>query len=122
MNQVLRKVLVDKDEKGAADLVRATVSDLLMNRVDISQLIITKAITKKSEDEEDEEDGPKKNSYKVRQAHVELAEKMKKQNGEGPHIGDRIPYVIIQGTRGSKTYENAEDPIVVLNENKPIDF
>jgi DNA polymerase delta subunit 1 len=47
---------------------------------------------------------------------------MKKQSGEGPHIGDRIPYVIIQGTKGSKTYENAEDPIVVLTENKPIDY
>lgn len=30
------------------------------------------------------------------------------------NIGDRIPYVMISGMKGSKNYENAEDPTKVL--------
>ena len=60
--------------------------------------------------------GEKANQYKVKQAHVELAEKMKKRDqGTAPNIGDRIPFVIIQGTKGSKNYENAEDPVITLD-------
>jgi DNA polymerase delta subunit 1 len=38
------------------------------------------------------------------------------------NIGDRIPYVIIRGAKWSKNYENAEDPIKVLDEDLPIDY
>jgi DNA polymerase delta subunit 1 len=38
------------------------------------------------------------------------------------NIGDRIPYVMITGAKGSKNYENAEDPIKVLEEDLPIDY
>jgi DNA polymerase delta subunit 1 len=37
-------------------------------------------------------------------------------------IGDRISYVMINGQKGSKNYDNAEDPIKVLNEDLPIDY
>lgn len=37
-------------------------------------------------------------------------------------IGDRISYVMIAGQKGSKNYDNAEDPIKVLNEDIPIDY
>lgn len=30
------------------------------------------------------------------------------------NIGDRIPYVMIQGAKWSKNYDNAEDPVKVL--------
>lgn len=56
-------------------------------------------------------------------AHVELAKKMQKRDDQdAPHIGDRIPYIMIAGAKGSKNYENAEDPIVVLEKGLPIDF
>lgn len=29
---------------------------------------------------------------------------------------------MIRGTKGSKNYDNAEDPLVVLEKNLPIDF
>ena len=35
--------------------------------------------------------------------------------------GDRVPYVIISGTKGMKSYEKAEDPLFVLENNIPID-
>jgi DNA polymerase delta subunit 1 len=50
MNTVLHRILVERDERGAADFVREKIADLLMNRVDISELIITKALTKKADD------------------------------------------------------------------------
>lgn len=38
----LEKILIEKDVEGAQAYVRATISDLLMNRMDLSLLVITK--------------------------------------------------------------------------------
>jgi DNA polymerase delta subunit 1 len=46
-----------------------------------------------------------KNTYKVKQAHVELAEKMRKRDAStNIGVGDRIAYVMIKGIKGSKNY------------------
>ena len=46
---------------------------------------------------------------------MELAEKIKKRDpGNAPGIGDRVAYVMVGGVKGSKNYENAEDPLYVL--------
>ncbi|KAI5287326.1 DNA-directed DNA polymerase delta [Ascosphaera aggregata] len=105
---VLRKILIDRDVEGAQSYVKQIISDLLQNKVDISKLVITKALTK--------------NDYAAKQAHVELAERMKKRDaGSAPTLGDRVAYVIIQGAAGAKNYEKSEDPIYVLEHNLPID-
>ena len=126
MTEILKKVLVDRDEKGAVEYTKQIISDLLQNRVDLSLLVITKAITKKSE--KDVEADPSKNKdlknvYKGKQAHVELAQKMKERDaGTAPTVGDRVAYVMVAGTKGSKNYENSEDPLYVLENDVPIDF
>ena len=38
----LEMILIERDEKGAREFVRRTISDLLMNRLDLSLLVITK--------------------------------------------------------------------------------
>jgi hypothetical protein len=39
--------------------------------------------------------------YKVKSAHVELAEKMRKRDpATAPTIGDRVPFVIIKAAKG----------------------
>ena len=107
---VLKKILIDRDLDGAQDYVRETISSLLQNKIDLSMLVITKALTKRDED------------YKAKQAHVELAERMKKRDaGSAPALGDRVAYVIVKGAGGSKNYEKSEDPIFVLENNVPID-
>lgn len=54
------------------------ISDLLMNRIDMSQLVISKSLSKSGED------------YAAKQAHVELAEKMRKRDpATAPVLGDR---------------------------------
>ncbi len=110
MNDCLQKILIDRDPEGAMEYAKQNISDLLCNRVDISQLVITKELTKTDKD------------YANKQAHVELANKMKKRDaGSAPKLGDRVPYVIIAGAKGTPAYQKAEDPIYVLENNIPID-
>ncbi|TCD65917.1 DNA-directed DNA polymerase delta [Steccherinum ochraceum] len=104
----LHKLLIDRDVKGAEEYTKQTIADLLQNRVDMSQLVITKALAKAD--------------YAGKQAHVELAERMKQRDaGSAPNLGDRVAYVIIKGVKGAAAYEKSEDPIYVLENNIPID-
>lgn len=74
----------------------------------MAKLVITKAISK--------------SDYTAKQAHVELAERMRKRDaGSAPTLGDRVAYVIIKGSAGAKNFERSEDPIYVLEHNVPID-
>lgn len=108
IEKVLRMILIDQDVPGAQDYVKETIADLLQNKVDMSKLVITKALTK--------------DDYTAKQAHVELALRMKKRDaGSAPGLGDRVAYVMVKGATGSKNFERSEDPIYVLEHNVPID-
>jgi DNA polymerase delta subunit 1 len=116
----LDKILIGKDVAGAISYVKSEISDLLQNKMDISRLVITKSLNKGAEYALGL--GGKKEDYKVKQAHVELAARMKKRDpGSAPQMGDRVPYVIITGAKGAANFEKAEDPIYVLDNNIPID-
>ena len=39
-------LLIERDVNGAVEFVKGVIADLLQNRVDLSQLVITKAISK----------------------------------------------------------------------------
>ncbi|MPC19065.1 DNA polymerase delta catalytic subunit [Portunus trituberculatus] len=102
---------ISSNPSGAVAYAKQVISDLLCNRIDISQLVITKELTKTEKE------------YAAKQAHVELANKMKKRDaGTAPKLGDRVPYVIISGAKGTPAYEKAEDPIYVLENSLPIDY
>ncbi|KAH8898496.1 DNA polymerase delta catalytic subunit [Thozetella sp. PMI_491] len=108
IEKVLRMILIDRDVPGAQEYVKDTISELLQNKVDMSKLVITKALTK--------------DDYAAKQAHVELAQRMKKRDaGSAPALGDRVAYVMVKGATGSKNFERSEDPIYVLENNVPID-
>ena len=56
-------------------------------------------------------------------AHVKLAERMKKRDkNSAPQVGDRVSYVMIKGAKDQKTWEKAEDPIYVLNNDIALDY
>jgi DNA polymerase delta subunit 1 len=75
-------------------------------------LVITKSLGK----------GANAEDYAVKQAHVELAERMRKRNPDtAPGSGDRVPYVIISGAKGARAYERSEDPLYALENNLSID-
>lgn len=93
------------------DYAKSVISELLRNKLDISQLVITKELTKTEKE------------YAAKQAHVVLANKMMKRDaGTAPKLGDRVPYVIISAAKGTPAYAKAEDPIYVLENNIPIDY
>ncbi|CAF4774299.1 unnamed protein product [Pieris macdunnoughi] len=109
MSMCLQKLLIDRDPDGAVSYAKQIISDLLCNRIDISQLVITKELAK--------------NDYAAKQAHVELANKMKKRDaGTAPKLGDRVPYIICCAAKNTPAYMKAEDPIFVLENSVPIDF
>ena len=68
--------------------MKQVISDLLQNKIDMSQLVITKALAKEK--------------YEGKQAHVELAERMKARDaGSAPTWGDRVAYVIVKSIKGA---------------------
>lgn len=89
--------MIDKDKKGAVEYCKGMISDLLMNKIDLQMLIITKALGKKTEaDQDNKKTKEGKQGYANKQVHVELAERMRKWDPTtAPHVGDRVPYVII---------------------------
>ncbi|KAL7485072.1 hypothetical protein ACHAW6_012798 [Cyclotella cf. meneghiniana] len=116
----LDKIIIDRNVSGAIDYVKSQIADLLQNKMDISRLVITKSLNKGAEYALGL--GGKADDYKVKQAHVELAARMRKRDpGSAPQMGDRVPYVIITAAKDAKNFEKAEDPIYVLENNIPID-
>ncbi|XP_055900779.1 DNA polymerase delta catalytic subunit-like [Biomphalaria glabrata] len=110
INTCLKLLLIERNPQGAIEYTQQVISDLLCNRIDISQLVITKELTKTDEE------------YAGKQAHVELASRMQKRDpGSAPKLGDRVPYVIIAAPKGTAAYLKSEDPIYVLENNIPID-
>lgn len=107
ITKVLEYILEERNVAKAERFVKQTIADLLQNRVDLSQLVITKAYSKQD--------------YTAKQAHVELAERMRKRDpGSAPTLGDRVAYVIINSSN-AKNYEKSEDPLYVLENSLPID-
>jgi DNA polymerase delta subunit 1 len=109
----LDMILMDQNVEGALAHAKQAISDLLCNRMDLSLLVISKALGKTADS----------GDYKAKQAHVELAVRMKQRDpGSAPQVGDRVPYIIIKGARGDPNYKKAEDPMYVLDNNVPIDY
>lgn len=112
VDTVLRKILIDHSVEDAIAYTKSTISDLLQNKIDISLLVITKALAK----------GANSEDYANKQAHVELAARIRKRDpSNAPSVGDRIPYVLIQKAKGAKAYEKSEDPLYALEHRLPID-
>lgn len=108
ISSVLELLLKRQDLKKAIGLVKNTISDLLQNKIDLSLLVVSKALSKAD--------------YGNKQAHVELAQKlMERDPGTAPSLGDRVPYIITKGVKNEPAYSRAEDPLYVLEHNIPID-
>ncbi len=113
----LNRILIDKDPNGAKEYCRRQLYSLLNNEVDMSQLVISKGLTK--------------TEYAGKQTHVEVNKKIQRRHpGEEFGLGDRVPYVLIQqlaniapGGKKKKTptYTKAEDPVYALEKNLQID-
>lgn len=110
IGSVLDDLLKDRDLEKAIAHVKAVISDLLMNRIDMSDLVVSKNLSQEAD------------AYKATAAHVELAKKMaKRDSATAPQVGERVAFVIVKGAKGAKASDKAEDPIFALEHNLPID-
>ena len=114
----LELVLKEGKVEEAVEHVRSVVLrlqnlDLSLDPSFLEDLTLTRRYTKSSD------------SYKNKQPHIQLVEKIRERGGTVPGVGDRVPFVIIQGKRGKKNKElfvnRAEDPSYVLEKNLPLD-
>lgn len=117
IQEALDQLLIKGDPDAAVDYCKGVISDLLQNRIDLSLLVITKGLGQRIDDK------GKDGKYANKQAHVELAQKMRERDeASAPTVGDRVAYVMVKGVHGSKNYEKSEDPLYVLQNNIPIDY
>ena len=114
----LELVLKEGKVEEAVEHVRSVVLrlqnlDLSLDPAILEELTLTRRYTKSS------------GSYKNKQPHIQLVEKIRERGGSVPGVGDRVPFVIVQGKRGKKNKElfvnRAEDPAFVLEKNMPLD-
>merc|ERR1711865_364419 len=113
METVLDKILIEKSIPAAVEYVQKIIGDLLQNKVDLSLLVITKSLGK----------GANPEDYASKQAHVELAEKMRKRDpSSAPGSGDRVPYVFTSAAKNVPAYARAEYPLYVLDNNITLDY
>jgi len=114
----LELVLKEGKVEEAVEHVRSVVLrlqnlDLSLDPSLLEDLTLTRRYTKSSD------------SYKNKQPHIQLVEKIRERGGTVPGVGDRVPFVIVQGKRGKKNKElfvnRAEDPAYVLEKNLPLD-
>ena len=112
LNRVLELVLKEGRVDDAIEYVRGVV-DRVRN-LDVSKdwdlvedLILTRRYTKKKE------------SYKSKQPHITVVEKIRNRGGIVPAIGDRVPFVIIAGK--GLFVDSAEDPEYVKERNISLD-
>jgi DNA polymerase I len=111
---VLKEGKVDE----AVDHVRSVVVrlqslDLSLDPGILEELTLTRRYTKST------------GSYKNKQPHIQLVEKIRERGGQVPSVGDRVPFVIIKGKSSRKNkalfVDRAEDPAFVLENNMPLD-
>lgn len=110
----LTEIIMNGDIRGekAIENVHRIISDLLMNRVSMAHLIISKNLSKTYKHYED---------MGSLQPHVELAKRKAKRGDELAATGDRVKFVFLAGAKGAKGHEKAEDPMYALVNKLTID-
>jgi DNA polymerase I len=112
LNRCLELVLQEGKVDEAVELARSVIDRLqrldLQNDSEIlDDLILTRRYTKSA------------SSYKNKQPHVQLAEKIRARGGPVPSVGDRVPFVIVRGK--GLFVDRAEDPQFILDSDQKID-
>lgn len=111
MEKILDVLFNYSDPQKAISYVKSVVHDLISQRIDLSLLVISKALTQSV------------SSYtNKQQTHVNLAMRMMERDPmTAPKVGDRVPYVVTLKDKACKLYERSEDPAYAISNNLPID-
>ena len=111
--KVLDALMFRRDPDEASEIVRGVTRDLLENKIDVRDLVLSKTLKPES-------------SYKnPNQPHVYVARKMEQRHGlvgSGPRSGERVPYVFVEDENPMALQcTKAEDPAHVLENGLRID-
>jgi DNA polymerase elongation subunit (family B) len=124
LTECLHQLMIHTSKQGAIEAVHKACADVLMGRIDISKLILTKGYTKTLAEYES---GP---SVPV---HIQVVKNaIRRDPVTAPRTGDRVSYVMVDGVKRernqktgtwgtTKTSERAEDPLYVMQSDIPID-
>lgn len=113
METVLRELLVDRDLGGAVATTKRCIGALLADRFTLHDLLITKALWR----------GTDAAAYGAKLAHIELAEKLRRRYpGREIALGQRVSYVLTQGEKGVKQWQQSEEPGYVDEKSLPLDL
>tara|TARA_Y100000389_G_scaffold80503_1_gene77165 strand:+ start:2071 stop:5136 length:3066 start_codon:yes stop_codon:yes gene_type:complete len=108
-NGIINAFLIDKDIDKAKKIVQNIANNLIENKIDVNKLVLSKSLNK---------------HYKSDNLpHKIVAEKVGKRDpGNAPQSGDRIPYVFIKTANlKDKQFEKAEDPNWVIKNKLELD-
>lgn len=114
--EILNRVF-DRDPKGAEEVARNMISELIFGKVPIDKLIMTKRLNNSYKDKN-------KNGKELRKPpHWYLAQKIKKRDPmNAPKGGDRVSFVFIHNDdKHALQEERIEDPEYVKQHNIQID-
>lgn len=104
-------LMKEKDIEKASDFLNKSIKELIDGKVPLSKLIITKSLR-----------GNYKNPKQI--AHKVLADRMGRRDpGNKPNIGDRIPYAYFKNPdHKSLQGDRIEQPSYILEQNLEIDY
>lgn len=142
MSRVLHTMLVRKDPEAAVREAAEQIRLLRSGRIDLYKLRISRSLQKRLltpeerhvqeemraqlEDEiavQNFDEECKKKFYAGKQPHAVLASKLTQRDPDNaPHLGDRLYYVVVQGSKDLKMCDRAEDAAYILQNHIPVDF
>lgn len=104
-SECCRLIFKENNVEAAVNYAKRVVSDLYQYRTPLSDLLITRALTREPHE------------YTNPQPHTVLVEKMR-QRGDVVRVGDRIPHLMVSQGSG-KVCDMAEDPLYFLEHDLP---
>ena len=109
MRQILNATMRDRNPLVAYEIVQAQINKLVERQVDLSELQISNCLRKDLQTDH--------------HPHVQVVKNMVARHSFGvPRVGDRVPYVIVEGAKKSNIYERAEHPKFVQDMGLKIDL
>lgn len=107
---ILKEGRVDDAVQHVRDVIqRLRDMDIRRDRELLDDLVLTRRFTKDP------------SSYRNKQPHIQLVEKMRRRGGRVPGVGDRVAFIIVKGGKKTLFVDRAEDPEYAVENNLPVD-
>ncbi|MCQ8902647.1 MAG: DNA-directed DNA polymerase [Methanothrix sp.] len=107
---ILKEGRVDDAVEHVRDVIqRLRDMDITRDRELLDDLVLTRRFTKDA------------STYRNKQPHIQLVEKMRRRGGRVPGVGDRVAFIIVKGGKKTLFVDRAEDPEYAVENNLPVD-